>query len=127
TRVRTLWAGDVDLADAARAEPRLRPTQRYALVEARPETGRLHQVRRHLKTLGHPVIGDANYGRGEHNRAVAGRVGLGRLALHARSIAFDAAGARHSVTSAVPAELAAAMAAMGAPAELLAALTRSGA
>ena len=56
---------------------------RYSLTVAHPETGRLHQVRRHLKSLGHPVIGDANYGRSEHNRLLAERVGLHRLALHA--------------------------------------------
>jgi tRNA pseudouridine65 synthase len=60
-----------------------------SLVEARPRTGRLHQVRRHLKHLGHPVIGDANYGKGVLNREVALRYGLSRLALHAASIAFS--------------------------------------
>src|SRR5262249_44825629 len=89
TEIETLWAGDVDLAAlGVAADPRLRPVQRYALVAARPKTGRLHQVRRHLKHVGHPVVGDANYGRGEHNRALAAAVGLTRLALHAQSIAF---------------------------------------
>ena len=41
---------------------------RYSLVEARPLTGRLHQVRRHLKHISCPIIGDVNYGKGEHNR-----------------------------------------------------------
>jgi tRNA pseudouridine65 synthase len=62
---------------------------RYALVEARPHTGRLHQVRRHLKHLGHPVLGDANHGRSEHNRLCRARFGLDRLALHALSLTFD--------------------------------------
>lgn len=56
---------------------------RYSWVEVLPETGRFHQVRRHLKHLGHPVIGDAVYGRGEHNRYLRERVGLTRLVLHA--------------------------------------------
>lgn len=56
---------------------------RYSWVEVFPETGRFHQVRRHLKHLGHPVIGDAVYGRGEHNRYLRERVGLDRLVLHA--------------------------------------------
>ena len=67
----------VTLPDSALRE------SRYSFVAAHPETGRLHQVRRHLKSLGHPVIGDANYGRSEHNRLLAERVGLDRLALHA--------------------------------------------
>lgn len=63
-------------------------TERCSLVEARPETGRFHQVRRHLKHLGHPLIGDVNYGRGELNRHYRATYGLHRLALHAREIAF---------------------------------------
>ncbi|MCU0661242.1 MAG: RluA family pseudouridine synthase [Myxococcota bacterium] len=59
-----------------------------SLVEARPLSGRFHQVRRHLKHLGHPIIGDANYGKGELNRKIAGCFGLNRLALHARSLLF---------------------------------------
>ncbi|WP_397534429.1 pseudouridine synthase [Roseateles sp.] len=58
-------------------------TSRYALLEARPETGRRHQIRRHFKHLTHPIIGDATHGKGPLNRAVAGFVGLQRLWLHA--------------------------------------------
>ena len=66
------------------------PTQprHVSLVEARPRTGRLHQVRRHLKHIDHPVIGDANYGKGAVNRALAERYGLSRMALHAASLRF---------------------------------------
>jgi tRNA pseudouridine65 synthase len=61
---------------------------RYSLVRAEPETGRFHQVRRHLKHIGHPVVGDSTYGRSEHNRLCAERFGLGRLALHAASLSI---------------------------------------
>lgn len=44
------------------------PTSRYALVEARPLTGRRHQIRRHLSGAGHPIIGDAKHGKSVHNR-----------------------------------------------------------
>lgn len=44
------------------------PSSRYALVELEPLTGRRHQLRRHLKHIAHPVIGDATYGKGRHNR-----------------------------------------------------------
>lgn len=44
------------------------PSSRYALVELEPLTGRRHQLRRHLKHISHPVIGDATYGKGGHNR-----------------------------------------------------------
>ncbi|CAN5879236.1 tRNA pseudouridine(65) synthase TruC [soil metagenome] len=55
---------------------------RYALVEARPHTGRLHQIRRHLKHMSCPLIGDVRYGKGEHNRIFRTQHGLHRLALH---------------------------------------------
>ena len=43
------------------------PTSRYSLVELYPHTGRKHQLRRHLKHISHPIIGDAKYGKGKHN------------------------------------------------------------
>jgi tRNA pseudouridine65 synthase len=71
------------------------PTQprHVSLLEATPRTGRLHQVRRHLKHIDHPVIGDANYGKGAINRAMAERYGLRRMALHAQALVF-----RHPVS-----------------------------
>ena len=44
------------------------PTSRYALVELCPLTGRRHQLRRHMKHIAHPIIGDATHGKGNHNR-----------------------------------------------------------
>jgi tRNA pseudouridine65 synthase len=57
-------------------------SSRYALIEAGPLTGRRHQIRRHLKHIAHPIIGDTTYGKGAHNRAVAAQLGLQRLWLH---------------------------------------------
>ena len=68
---------------------RLGTFERYSLVEARPRTGRLHQIRRHFKHISHHLIGDVRYGKGEHNRYFRERFGLHRLALHALSIAFE--------------------------------------
>jgi tRNA pseudouridine65 synthase len=44
------------------------PQTRYSLVDLRPETGRKHQLRRHMKHIGYPIIGDAKHGKGVHNR-----------------------------------------------------------
>lgn len=60
----------------------------YSLVEVCPETGRRHQIRKHLKHLGHPLIGDTTYGRGAHNRYFRENFGVYRLLLHARAIEF---------------------------------------
>ena len=59
---------------------------RYAVVEARPHTGRLHQIRRHLKHIACPLIGDVRYGKGEHNRLWRTQHDLHRLALHCTSL-----------------------------------------
>jgi tRNA pseudouridine65 synthase len=59
---------------------------RYALALARPRTGRLHQIRRHLKHISCPIIGDVRYGKGEHNRIFRTQHGLHRLALHAAAL-----------------------------------------
>lgn len=58
-------------------------TTRSALVELHPQTGRRHQLRRHLKHIAHPIVGDATHGKGPLNRALAERLGLQRLWLHA--------------------------------------------
>ena len=63
-------------------------TTRVALVEAWPQTGRRHQIRRHLKHLAHPIIGDATHGKGAHNRWWAERLGCNRLWLHAAALAL---------------------------------------
>ena len=64
------------------------PTSRYALVEARPETGRMHQIRRHMKHIFHPVIGDGKHGEGRHNRFFSTRYGCSRLLLAATEMSF---------------------------------------
>lgn len=57
------------------------PTSRYALLELAPETGRRHQIRRHLKHIAHPIIGDATYGKGRHNRLFQEMFGCRRMLL----------------------------------------------
>ena len=61
-------------------------TARYSLVACRPRTGRKHQIRRHLKHLRHPIIGDANYGDGAHNRFFRESLGVHRLLLAATDL-----------------------------------------
>lgn len=80
---------------------------RCSLVEATPETGRLHQVRRHLRHLNHPLVGDVRYGSGAINRHYRATYGLHRLALHARSLGFDhpETGERIRVYAPVPPDL----------------------
>lgn len=79
-----------------------------ALLEVRLETGRTHQIRTHLESIGHPIVGDAAYGR---DPGTARRLGLNRLFLHAFRLAFDhpRTGARVELTSDLPPDLQAAL------------------
>lgn len=80
---------------------------RYALVEVRPHTGRLHQIRRHLKHVSCPLIGDVRYGKGEHNRIFRERFALHRLALHCTSLRVaHPAGGTLAVDCPLPADMA---------------------
>lgn len=63
------------------------PTSRYALLRARPTTGRFRQIRRHLKHASHHLIGDTSHGDGRHNRTFRA-LGIHRMLLHAEALAF---------------------------------------
>jgi 23S rRNA pseudouridine1911/1915/1917 synthase len=78
TRYRTLATGAAPDLAAHRAE--------VALLACRLESGRTHQIRVHLTTLGHPIVGDPTYGR---RTELARAVGLTRPFLHAAALAFD--------------------------------------
>jgi tRNA pseudouridine65 synthase len=55
----------------------------FSLLEAQIETGRRHQIRRHLARMGHQVVGDSTYGKGRINDSLRRDHGLPRLFLHA--------------------------------------------
>lgn len=63
-------------------------TARYSLLEVLPVTGRRQQIRKHLKHIAHPIVGDTTHGRGEHNRFFRERFGCRRLLLQARELHF---------------------------------------
>lgn len=63
-------------------------TARYSLVEVKPKTGRQHQIRRHLKHLFHPLVGDTKHGDGKHNTLFRNNFGLDRLLLMATKLEF---------------------------------------
>ncbi|GAM69136.1 tRNA pseudouridine synthase C [Vibrio sp. JCM 19236] len=65
------------------------PTSRYCLMELSPLTGRKHQLRRHMKHLRHPIVGDTTHGDGKHNRLYREEFGCERLMLHASRLEFE--------------------------------------
>lgn len=64
------------------------PTARYSLVEANPETGRMHQLRRHFAHIFHPIIGDRPHGCNKQNRFFKEQFNMTTMLLHASSLTF---------------------------------------
>ncbi len=64
------------------------PTSRYSLVELIPLTGRRHQLRRHMKHISHPIVGDTKYGKRTHNAFFKNTYHCSRLLLAAVSLTF---------------------------------------
>jgi tRNA pseudouridine65 synthase len=63
-------------------------TSRYSLVSLKPVTGRMHQLRRHMSHIFHPIIGDRPHGCNKQNRFFKECFGLDQMLLHASEIQF---------------------------------------
>jgi tRNA pseudouridine65 synthase len=70
------------------------PTSRYSLLEVVPQTGRMHQIRKHLSHIFHPIIGDRTHGCNKQNKLFTERWEMNTMLLHAASITFS-----HPVTA----------------------------
>jgi len=64
------------------------PTSRYSLVELNPATGRMHQLRKHMAHIMHPIIGDRPHGCNKQNRFFKKHLNLTQMMLHALSLKF---------------------------------------
>jgi len=104
-RVRTLMSTDTDAPKPAITHFEIERTlPRATLLRVRLQTGRTHQIRVHLRAIGHPVCGDPEYGS-------AGAYGLQRQFLHAARLAFEhpMTGEPVDILSPLPADLRAAL------------------
>ncbi len=84
------------------------PLKQAALVECRLETGRTHQVRVHMASIGHPLLGDPVYGRARpEHRDILRRLGFERQALHAARLGFvhPVTGGALTFHSAIPSDM----------------------
>jgi tRNA pseudouridine65 synthase len=108
-------AKDKPKRDAVTDYQRIGTFERYSLLRVWPHTGRLHQIRRHLRHLSHPLIGDVRYGKAEHNRLFRQRFGLHRLCLHAvrLELPHPSDGRALTLEAPLPADLAEPLARMG--------------
>ncbi len=64
------------------------PASRYSLLKLTPTTGRRHQLRRHMKHIFHPIVGDTTHGDGKHNAMFRQHLNCHRLLLHAQRLTF---------------------------------------
>jgi tRNA pseudouridine65 synthase len=80
------------------------PSSRYALVSLAPRTGRQHQLRRHMKHIAHPIVGDATWGKGIHNRFFQKCFDCGRLLLACTGIEICHPRGGHVLSIAAPLE-----------------------
>ncbi|PLX96274.1 MAG: pseudouridylate synthase [Desulfuromonas sp.] len=80
------------------------PTSRYALVELAPISGRRHQLRRHMKHIFHPILGDTTYGDGAHNRFFRDHFSCHRLLLAAVGLQLTHPTTHETLTISAPPE-----------------------
>ena len=88
TLLKTLRRAEVDVPFGKH------PTSRYSLVELTPTTGRMHQLRKHMAHILHPIIGDRPHGCNKQNKLFLDRFGMNTMLLHAEQIQF-----RHPVSA----------------------------
>jgi 23S rRNA pseudouridine1911/1915/1917 synthase len=83
------------------------PYGKFSLLEVQIDTGRTHQIRVHLSSLGHPLVGDTLYGAPAEMKSRTGKIGLTRNFLHAAAIRFEhpRSGESLSFSRELPAEL----------------------
>jgi len=64
------------------------PTSRYSLIELAPTTGRMHQIRKHMAHVSHPIIADRTHGCNKQNRFFKANWEMTTMLLHASSLSF---------------------------------------
>lgn len=83
TKVKTIYRTEIDLPFGKHA------TSRYSLVELTPTTGRMHQLRKHMAHILHPIIGDRPHGCNKQNKLFKEKLNMTTMLLHARNLQFN--------------------------------------
>lgn len=83
TRYKTIAHCELDVAFGKHS------TSRYSLVEVKPETGRMHQIRKHFAHIFHPIIGDRPHGCNKQNKLFLEKWSMDTMMLHARQLTFN--------------------------------------
>jgi tRNA pseudouridine65 synthase len=82
TKYKTLARAELDVPLGSH------PTSRYSLIEANPQTGRMHQLRKHFAHIFHPIIGDRTHGCNKQNKLFKEKWEIETMLLHASEISF---------------------------------------
>ena len=82
TFFKTLQKAEIDIALGKHS------TSRYSLVEAEPQTGRMHQLRKHFAHIHHPIIGDRPHGCNKQNKFFKETWEMDTMLLHASELQF---------------------------------------
>lgn len=77
-------------------------TSRYSLIQAQPKTGRMHQIRKHLNHLRHPIIGDRPHGCNKQNKLFLEKWNLTKMLLHAKEMKIEHPYSEKKLSLAVP-------------------------
>ena len=64
-------------------------TSRYSMVELKPETGRMHQLRKHMAHIFHPIIADRTHGCNKQNKLFKEKWNMATMLLHAQTLSFE--------------------------------------
>ena len=83
TQLRTLRRAEIPLPFGKH------DTSRYSLVELTPTTGRMHQLRKHMAHIFHPIIGDRPHGCNKQNKLFLSQFGMNTMLLHALRLRFQ--------------------------------------
>lgn len=77
-------------------------TSRYSLVELTPTTGRMHQLRKHMAHILHPIIGDRPHGCNKQNKLFLEQFGMSTMLLHAQQLTFKHPETGEEITISAP-------------------------
>ncbi len=96
THFKTLQRGEILLSFGKHA------TSRYSLVELTPATGRMHQLRKHMAHILHPIIGDRPHGCNKQNKLFLKQFGMNTMLLHAQELTFTHPETQEEITITAP-------------------------
>lgn len=82
THFKTLQTSEINLPHGKHQ------TSRYSFVEAKPETGRMHQLRKHFAHILHPILGDRPHGCNKQNKLWLEKHNMNTMMLHAKTLTF---------------------------------------